>query len=100
MAPSLAFLMSMPLRTFANRRFKSLKDAFAYCDTNGDGAISRSEFESVIATLDVSRVRKSSIDVLFELIDYDHNGEFDFLEFARVLTAPDVLNMLDLGTEA
>lgn len=74
-------------------RFSTLQRAFKTMDADRSGSISRAELEFTLEVFNLQDIRKATVDRLFSLIDYDGNGEFDFQEFCRVLTAPDVMNM-------
>ena len=71
-------------------RFKSLTRAFKTADADRSGDITREEFDTILSTLNLSDIRKPVIDALCALIDVDANGCFDFNEFARILTVPDL----------
>lgn len=77
-------------------RFSTLQRAFKTLDSNRSGAISRDELEAGLLTLNLDSIPKHVIDTLYVLFDVDENGYFDFPEFCRVLTAPDVLQLAEL----
>ena len=81
-------------------RFSTLQRAFNTIDTDRSGSITRQEFDFFLEVLNLhTAFRRPVIDKLFELIDYDKNGEFDFQEFVRVLTSDDVNNMVAIKTK-
>lgn len=41
----------------------------------------------MLEVLNLNTIRQPVVDKLFDLVDYDQNGMFDFQEFVRVLTA-------------
>jgi len=75
-------------------RFGSLTNAFRRVDVDGSGTISRDELDQFLEIVNLrAALRKDVIDVLFELVDDDNSGAFDFKEFSRVMNAGDVMNM-------
>lgn len=76
------------------RHSGSLTNAFRRVDVDGSGTISREELDQFLEIVNLrAALRKDVIDVLFELVDDDNSGAFDFKEFSRVMNAGDVMNM-------
>jgi len=74
-------------------RFSTLRRAFRTWDADASGSITKEEFIFGLEVLNLNNIRKEVIDTLFNLIDFDSSGNFDFGEFTRVLTSEDVMNM-------
>lgn len=57
--------------------------AFKVLDTNGDGFVSRAEFER----LSKKRLTKEQMDLVFVKFDKDGNGKLSFSEFSEMMNA-------------
>ena len=64
-----------------------------WIDADRTGSITREEFKNALHTLNLAGVRESILDNLCDFIDEDHSGSFGYREFARVLSADDVMEM-------
>ena len=72
----------------------NLQKAFRSIDEDGSGTITRYELARYLEILNLHMSMKPEVvDALFELIDADESGNFDYKEFARVMSAGDVLKM-------
>lgn len=75
-------------------KFGTLQKAFRAIDNDGSGTITRQELELYLDILNLKMSMKPEVvDALFELIDADESGNFDYKEFARVMSAGDVMKM-------
>ena len=61
-------------------------DLFRSWDDNGDGVVTRAEFQKAMPALGLE-VAKSSIDELFSSWDKDGGGELSLKELTRILRA-------------
>jgi Ca2+-binding EF-hand superfamily protein len=73
-------------------QFGELRQAFRTFDTDGSGLVSREEAESTLQTLNLGLPKRIS-SRLVDIADFDGDGEISFAEFARVLTADDIIFM-------
>jgi hypothetical protein len=73
-------------------KYSDLRAAFRALDSDGSGGISREEFTRFLHIMN-AHIRKEVLDELFDLIDYDMDGKFDYLEFMRVFNSADINNM-------
>ena len=75
-------------------KFGTLTKAFRAIDEDGSGTITRAELDRYMLIINLQAVaRPDVVSTLFELIDEDQSGHFDFKEFSRVMSAGDVMNM-------
>ena len=75
-------------------KFGSLQKAFRAVDKDGSNQITREELQRYLEVINLhSSFKPAVLDAMFNLIDADASGEFDFREFSRVMTAGDVLKM-------
>jgi Ca2+-binding EF-hand superfamily protein len=75
-------------------KFGTLTKAFRAIDEDGSSTITRQELDRYMLIINLHSVaRPEVVQVLFELIDDDQSGHFDFKEFSRVMSAGDVMNM-------
>ena len=75
-------------------RFGNVRRGFRLLDADHSGFLTRAEFRNLddIFNLDVPR---RVMDALIKLADYDNTGKIGFAEFARLMTADEVLNLKD-----
>ena len=74
--------------------FGDLRASFRAVDKDGSGFVSHEEAHAALATLNLglpTRIMQRFTDIA----DYDGDGEISFAEFARVLTADDIMEMKD-----
>jgi len=75
-------------------KFGSLTRAFRAVDVDGSGTITRDELNHYLLVVNLhTTFRTDVIDALFEMIDADASGSFDYKEFARVMSSGDVMKM-------
>mmetsp|Transcript_93438 Transcript_93438/g.166268 ORF Transcript_93438/g.166268 Transcript_93438/m.166268 type:complete len:512 (-) Transcript_93438:137-1672(-) len=67
--------------------------AFAYFDSNGDGAIDRSEFQYVLQGLDPVLFSDRTIDRLMREADADNDGEVNYTEFVSWVSGRNTLEI-------
>eukprot|EP00948_MAST-09A_sp_MAST-9A-sp1_P002555 g2555.t1 len=74
-------------RILYNKPMTNLFKAFRLLDQNGDGTISRTEFEQVLKRLDIAAVLQGmkTFDALINIFDKDHDGTIDLSEFEKAL---------------
>ena len=76
----------------------SMQKAFRMVDKDGSGSITSEELWKGLETLNLHHgLREDVFTALFETIDADASGSFDYKEFARVLSASDVMNMVKIA---
>lgn len=74
--------------------------AFKWIDADRTGSITREEFKHSLGTLNLAGVREEILDTLCDFIDTSGDGSFGYREFARVLSAEDVMQMIPGGADA
>lgn len=76
----------------------SLQKAFRAIDKDGSGTIEVAELKNYLEVLNLHHgLRDDVLTALFETIDADASGAFDFKEFSRVMSAADVMNMAKIA---
>ena len=75
-------------------QFGELRQSFRALDTDGSGFITHEEAIASVTTLNLG-LPKRILARFVDLADYDGDGEISFAEFARVLTADDIMLMKD-----
>ena len=53
----------------------------------------RGEVKKLLLEFNLPHLSDAAIETLIDFADFDGDGEIDYAEFARVLTADDILNM-------
>ena len=79
-------------------KYGILTKAFRAIDEDGSGTITRDELDRYIGSLHLT-LRKNVVDALFETIDADASGSFDFKEFTRAMSAGDIMKMEAVKTK-
>ena len=75
-------------------KFGTLTKAFRAMDEDASGTVTREELDRYLLILNLNSVAHPDvITALFETIDADESGNFDFREFSRVMSSGDVMNM-------
>ena len=80
-------------------QFSEIRTAFRAFDKDHSGNISAKECTDALLSLNVGVPRKW-IDHLVNVADYDRDGEINYAEFARILTADDITKMKKENTDA
>ena len=71
----------------------SFSSAFKWIDADRTGSITRDEFKEALKQLNLAGIRENILDTLCDFIDQDGTGSMEYSEFARVLSADDVMMM-------
>lgn len=79
-------------------QFAEIRTAFRTFDKDHSGCISAQECTEALLSLNVGVPRKW-IDHLVNVADYDRDGEINYAEFARILTADDITTIKKEGAE-
>jgi len=79
-------------------QFSEIRTAFRAFDNDKSGNISAAECTDALMALNVGVPRKW-IDHLVNIADYDRDGEINYSEFARILTADDIVSIKKAGAE-
>ena len=75
-------------------QFGELRLAFRAFDQDGSGRVTHREAEATLNTLNLGLPRRIT-QALVDIADFDCDGDISFAEFARVLTADDIIFMKD-----
>lgn len=79
-------------------KFGTLHKAFKAIDEDRSGFITRDELDYYLIVINI--VEKAEVvDALFETIDADESGSFDFQEFTRVMSSGDIFAMAEIKTK-
>ena len=62
----------------------------------GTGFLERKEVKRLLVEFNIVSVRDAAIETLIDFADFDGDGEINYAEFARILTADDVMKMVDV----
>ena len=74
-------------------KYRRLTDAFKFIDADRTGYLERDEIKRLLLEFNIVDITPEVIDNLIDFADYDGDGEINYAEFARVLSADDVMNM-------
>jgi len=77
-----------------HERFGNVRRGFRMLDADNSGYLTRAEFRSMDDLFNLT-ISRNVMDCLIKLCDYDNSGVIKFAEFARVITAEDILNLKD-----
>jgi len=80
-------------------KFRHFTKAFKFIDRDRTGTISRDELKLVIEEFHLSNIRPEVLENLIDFIDIDAGNGIEYKEFARVLTADDVMEMAPLRAQ-
>ena len=81
-----------PPRQF-EEKYTRLTDAFKFIDADRTGYLERDEIKRLLLEFNIVDIKDDAIETLIDFADFDGDGEINYAEFARVLTADDVLAM-------
>ena len=73
-------------------KFATLTEAFRSADEDKSGQLGRDEIKLMLRNFNTT-VSDRVLDNLLDYADFDGDGSIEYAEFARVLTADDVLKM-------
>lgn len=82
------------IKSRLSSQFPELRHAFRSVDKDGSGTISHEEAQQTLMALNLG-LPQHVISRIVDLADYDGDGDINFAEFARVLSADDVMQMKD-----
>ena len=82
------------IRTKMLDRFAELRRAFRTIDKDASGAIESKEMREILLTFNLN-IPEKVLNKILDLADYDGDGQIDYAEFARMMTADDLMNMKD-----
>ena len=74
-------------------KYSRLTDAFKHIDSDRTGHLEREEVKKLLVDFNIPDIKDAAIETLIDFADYDGDGEINYAEFARVLTADDVMAM-------
>lgn len=74
-------------------KYKKLSSAFKFIDRDRTGTITRDELKQALADLNLTQIRPDVIETLIDFIDIDPSSDIEYREFARVLSADDIMAM-------
>lgn len=66
--------------------------AFEHFDVNGDGRLSKKEFDECLAQMKLTDLTSKECDILWDSLDTDKNGAVEYKEFCRKLERYGVRN--------
>lgn len=81
------------LRQELEEKYASLTKAFKFIDADRTGFLEREEMKRLLVEFNITDVSDGAIETLIDFADYGGDGEIAFAEFARVMTADDIMNM-------
>ena len=76
-------------------KYSRITDAFKFIDSDRTGHLERAEVKRLLVEFNVPDIKDEAIEALIDFADYDGDGVINYAEFARVLTAEDVMRMKD-----
>jgi len=80
------------LKQHMETRFTQIHKAFRTIDEDKTGTVSRKELRAIIMAFNLN-MEIEVINALIDLADYDGDGNINYAEFARLMTADDILAM-------
>ena len=86
------------LRQELEEKYSSITKAFKFIDADRTGKLEREEVKRLLVEFNIVNVRDDAIETLIDFADHDGDGEINYAEFARILTADDVMNMKQTTT--
>ena len=81
------------LKRLMETRFSEIRRAFRLIDEDASGSADRGELKFMLNAMFNLAIPEHVLDRLIDLADFDGDGSINFAEFARVMTADNVLNM-------
>ena len=86
------------LREELEEKYSSVTKAFKFIDADRTGKLEREEVKRLLIEFNIVNVRDDAIETLIDFADFDGDGEINYAEFARILTADDVMAMKQTTT--
>ena len=78
-------------------KFSKIAEAFKFIDKDRTNSITRDELKLGLQELQlIGTIRPEVVDNLIDFIDIDPEGDIEYREFARVISADDVMSMAPL----
>ena len=87
--------MQQKLREELEEKYSTITKAFKFIDADRTGILEREEMKRLVTEFNMVGVRDEVFETLLDFIDVEGDGEIKYAEFARVLTADDVMAMKD-----
>ena len=75
-------------------RFTEVRRGFRILDEDKSGKLKRAEMRTVLMMFNLD-IEARLIEKLIDLADYDGDGEINYAEFARIMTAEDIMGLKD-----
>jgi len=74
-------------------RFAEVRRGFRQLDKDASGNLDRDEFRQILTMFNLQHMPDAVLSKILSLTDFDGDGTVNFAEFARLITAENVLNM-------
>jgi Ca2+-binding EF-hand superfamily protein len=87
------FLHWSTLKRLVDTRFSEMRRAFRLIDEDSSGTCDASELKFMLNAMFNLSIPDHVMDRIIKLADYDGDGVINFAEFARIMTAEDVLKL-------
>jgi Ca2+-binding EF-hand superfamily protein len=81
------------LKRLLETRFGEIRRAFRLVDADQSGAADRQEMKHMLNAMFNLSIPEPVLDRMIDMADYDGDGLINFAEFARIVTADDILNL-------
>ena len=81
------------LKRLMETRFAEIRRAFRLIDEDASGACDRGELKFMLNAMFNLTIPDAILDRIIDLADYDGDGQINFAEFARLMSAENVLDM-------
>ena len=79
------------LREELEEKYSTVTKAFKFIDADRTGKLEREEVKRLLVEFNIVDVSDGAIESLIDFADFDGDGEINYAEFARILTADDVV---------
>ena len=81
------------LKRLMETRFSELRRAFRLIDEDSSGSADRSELKFMLNAMFNLSIPEHVLDRMIDLADFDGDGSINFAEFARIMTADNILKL-------
>lgn len=81
------------IKRLLETRFGEIRRAYRLIDQDNSGECDRGELKHMLNAMFNLAVPEKVMDKLIDLADYDGDGQINFAEFARLVTADDITNL-------